>query len=67
VFEPFFRRDAGDGRSGSGLGLAIARAVIVAHGGRIWIEGTPGGGATVVFELTSASGVVVPERRERSS
>ena len=39
------------GATGSGLGLAIARAIVVAHGGRIWIEGTPTGGAAVVFEL----------------
>ena len=52
VFEPFYRRDDG-GRAGSGLGLAIARAIVTAHGGRIWIEGTPLGGAAVVFELPS--------------
>lgn len=50
VFEPFVRTSE-DGSSGTGLGLAIARAVIVAHGGRIWIAGTPGGGTTVWFEL----------------
>jgi two-component system, OmpR family, sensor histidine kinase KdpD len=50
VFEPFYRRDDGH-RTGSGLGLAIARAIVFAHGGRIWIEGTPLGGAAVVFEL----------------
>jgi two-component system sensor histidine kinase KdpD len=50
VFEPFYRRDDGH-RTGSGLGLAIARAIVLAHGGRIWIEGTPLGGAAVVFEL----------------
>lgn len=52
VFEPFYRRDDGH-RTGSGLGLAIARAIVMAHGGRIWIEGTPLGGAAVVFELPS--------------
>jgi two-component system sensor histidine kinase KdpD len=52
VFEPFYRRDDGH-RTGSGLGLAIARAIVLAHGGRIWIEGTPTGGAAVVFELPS--------------
>jgi two-component system sensor histidine kinase KdpD len=51
VFEPFHRRDRGEGRGGSGLGLAIARAIVVAHEGRIWIEATPGGGTTVVLQF----------------
>jgi two-component system sensor histidine kinase KdpD len=51
VFEPFVRRDAGAGRGGTGLGLAIARAIVVAHGGRIAIEGAPGGGTVVVFRI----------------
>jgi two-component system sensor histidine kinase KdpD len=51
VFEAFYRGDSAPERPGSGLGLAIARAIVVAHGGRIWIEGAPGGGAVVVFEL----------------
>ena len=46
-------------RPGSGLGLAIAQAIVVAHGGRIWIEGAPGGGTVVVFELPVKSGVSV--------
>jgi signal transduction histidine kinase len=54
VFEPFFRREAGETRTGSGLGLAIARAVVLAHGGRIWVEGSPSGGTAVVFELPVA-------------
>ena len=54
VFEEFYRRDAGAGRGGSGLGLAIARAIVVAHGGRIWIEGTAGSGTVVVVELPVA-------------
>jgi two-component system sensor histidine kinase KdpD len=64
VFEPFFRRDAGEVRSGSGLGLAIARAVVLAHGGRIWIEGSPSGGAAVVFELPVSD--AQPVRQEPS-
>jgi two-component system sensor histidine kinase KdpD len=51
VFDAFYRGGAAPERPGSGLGLAIARAVVVAHGGRIRIEGTPGGGTSVVFEL----------------
>jgi two-component system sensor histidine kinase KdpD len=51
VFEPFYRGPQDRTRAGTGLGLAIARAVIVAHGGRIRIEETPGHGATLVIEL----------------
>lgn len=54
VFDAFHRSDPGAGRSGSGLGLAIARAIVLAHGGRIWIEGAPSGGTAVVFEVPMA-------------
>jgi signal transduction histidine kinase len=42
-------------RRGSGLGLAIARGIVEAHGGRIWIESSPGRGTTVRFTLPTAS------------
>ncbi len=54
VFQEFHRADV-DGRpGGSGLGLAIAQAVVVAHGGSMWVEDTPGGGATLGFRLPLA-------------
>ncbi|NBO17738.1 MAG: hypothetical protein EBV03_00640 [Proteobacteria bacterium] len=36
---------------GGGLGLAICRGIIHAHGGKIWAEAPPGGGALVTFTL----------------
>jgi two-component system sensor histidine kinase KdpD len=51
VFQEFYRKDVGAGRSGTGLGLSIAQAIVAAHGGSMWIEETPGGGATVGFRL----------------
>lgn len=36
---------------GAGLGLPIAKMIIEAHGGRIWVDSPPGGGATFHFTL----------------
>jgi len=51
VFEAFYRGSSIPETPGSGLGLAIAKAVVVAHGGRIWIEDGPRGGCVVAFEV----------------
>jgi two-component system, OmpR family, sensor kinase len=48
AFEPFYRSDPSRDRStgGAGLGLAIVAAIAKAHGGRVDVASTPGGGAT---------------------
>lgn len=50
VFEKFYRGHTASIR-GVGLGLAICRAIVEAHGGTIWVENRPGGGATFRFTL----------------
>ena len=54
VFERFYRADWSRSRGkggGNGLGLAIVQAIVAAHGGRVRVQETPGGGATIVVEL----------------
>lgn len=53
IFERFYRADSARQSitGGSGLGLAIVRAIIEAHGGTIWAQNNPHGGARIVFTL----------------
>lgn len=54
VFEAFERGATPPDSPGTGLGLAIANAIVTAHGGRIFVEDAPEGGACFVFEIPVA-------------
>lgn len=54
IFDKCFRGPAARGIDGYGLGLYICRQVVAAHGGRIWAENDPTGGAVFSFTLPIA-------------
>lgn len=51
LFGTFQRMPNAAGYEGTGLGLATVHRIVTRHGGRIWAEETPGGGATFRFTL----------------
>jgi two-component system sensor histidine kinase KdpD len=51
VFEKFYRAPGATADGGVGLGLAICRAIVSAHGGRIWASSLPSGGAQFQIRL----------------
>ena len=54
MFERFWRADRARGGGSAGLGLAIARGLVEAHGGDIWAENRPQGGASISFTIPAA-------------
>jgi signal transduction histidine kinase len=59
VFDAFWQGTPAD-RKGVGLGLLITRAIVEAHGGRIWIESVVGSGTAVHFTIPFVSSVASP-------
>ena len=62
IFSRFHRLNSRQVRQmkGVGLGLYIVRAIVGAHGGRIWVEAAPGGGARFSFSLPRQHKAPVP-------
>src|SRR5438128_4188108 len=61
IFEPFFTTKPPG--YGTGLGLGLCRAIIVAHGGTIQVDGRPGEGAIFRIELPVTVPSALPEAR----
>lgn len=53
VFTPYWQAKK-TAHMGAGLGLAIVRGIVEAHGGNVWAENAPGGGALFTFTIPSA-------------
>jgi two-component system, OmpR family, sensor kinase len=60
AFERFYRADQARTAGGTGLGLAIVAALVAAHGGRVWVESPPGGGAIFRIALPLAPEALGP-------
>jgi two-component system sensor histidine kinase KdpD len=70
IFHKFYRSDPRKKDGGMGLGLTISRAIVLAHGGHLWVEDRFGGGAAFRFLLPHDRGTKhgrLPEVRQATS
>jgi signal transduction histidine kinase len=56
VFNKYYRAEGTRDRiDGVGLGLSISKHIVEAHGGRVWVEGRPGGGSNFSFTIPTVT------------
>ncbi|HEX4986555.1 MAG TPA: two-component system sensor histidine kinase KdpD [Burkholderiales bacterium] len=67
IFEKFTRGEVESTTPGVGLGLAISRAIVEAHGGRIWVERGRDGGARFVIALPRGTPPALPAEAGRAA
>ena len=66
LFQPFTRLDEQGPHDGTGLGLYIVKAIVEEHGGRVWLESSPGRGSTFWVALPARTWSQPPPTNGRS-